>query len=171
MTELRIGDQLIDFDREATLLAHSTLDHGGADRCSCSGCRNFVLLRDRAYPEPFLLFLKTLGIDPNKEGEAVLYGPKDGLYLYGGWFYFVGEVVEAGQSCMRGGEGFRYWINSTFPQPPAVFGKKVAAIEFITPLPWVLKEPWDPIAKTQMAKAEEIMNRYPKALQKLANSE
>jgi len=171
MTELRIGDQLIDFDRDATLLAHSALGLGGAHGCTCSGCRNFVLLRDRAYPEPFLLFLKTLGIDPKKEGEAVLYGPKDGRYLYGGWFHFVGKVVDAGQSCMRVGEDFRYWINTTFPRPKAVFGKTVASIEFITSLPWALKEPWDPIADAQEVKAEEIMNRYPKTLQNLANSE
>jgi len=33
------------------------------------------------------------------------------------------------------------------------------------------ESPWDPIAEIQKAKAEEIMNRYPKTPQKLANSE
>jgi hypothetical protein len=98
MTELRIGDQLIRLDREATIAAYSQVGQGGADRCSCSGCRNFALLRDKLYPEAFRELLNLLGIDAMKEAEAVLDGPvKDNLHHYGGWFYFVGEILEKGE--------------------------------------------------------------------------
>jgi hypothetical protein len=150
MTELRIGDQLIRFDREATIAAYSQVEQGGADRCSCSGCRNFALLRDKIYPDAFLELLDKLGIDPTKEGEAVHYGPKADLHLYGGWFYFVGQVVEAGEGSSKAGDDFQYWTGTSFPRPPAAFGKTVAALEFMTQLPWVLEEPYEPpVAKSK----------------------
>lgn len=145
MTELRIGDQLIHFDRDATLAAYAQLQNGGADRCSCSGCRNFARLRDDVYPKSFRDLLNTLGIDWQKEGEAVHYGPKaTGRHLYGGWLYFVGQVIEPGERNVSVDENFQYWTGTAFPRPPAAFGKTVAALEFMTQLPWVLDEPYDP---------------------------
>jgi hypothetical protein len=144
MIELRIGDQLIHYDREATVAAYSQVQQGGAGRCSCSGCRNFALLRDKIYPDAFRELLDKLGIDPNKEGEAVHYGPKGDLHLYGGWFYFVGQVMEAGEGSSNAGDGFQYWTGTSFPRPPAAFGKTVAALEFMGQLPWVLEGPYEP---------------------------
>jgi hypothetical protein len=67
MTELRIGDQLIRFDREATVAAYSDVPQGWADQCSCSGCRNFARQRKTAYPTEFRDLLNTVGIDPAKK--------------------------------------------------------------------------------------------------------
>jgi hypothetical protein len=171
MTELRIGDQLIRYDREATIAAYSQVGQGGADRCSCSGCRNFALLRDKIYPDAFRELLDKLGIDPKKEGEAVHYGPKGNLHLYSGWFYFVGDVVEGGEGSSNASDGFQYWTGTAFPRPPAVFGKTVAALEFMTQLPWVLDEPYDSKAEQKAAKAKQIMDRYPNTLRSLADPE
>lgn len=171
MTELRIGDQLIRFDRDATVLAYSQIQQGDADRCSCSGCRNFSLLRKKAYPDVFEGLLETLGIDRNKEGEAVHDGPKGNLHVYGGWFYFVGELIEAGERNCNAGPDFQYFVGTAFPPPPAIFGKAVVAIEFTTLLPWVLEQAWDPKTDAKIMKAEEIMNRYPKTLRNLAGPE
>jgi hypothetical protein len=93
MTELRIGDQLIRFDRDATVLAYSQIPQGDADRCDCSGCRNFALQREKIYPDAFRALLNVLGIDHHKEGEAIHYGPKGALHFYGGWFHFVGVLL------------------------------------------------------------------------------
>jgi|SRR5579864_2566128 len=161
MTELRIGDQLIRFDRDATVGAYSQMQNGGADRCSCSGCRNFAQLRDDVYPKEVRDLLNTLGIDAIKEAEAVHDGPvKGNLHHYGGWFYFVGEILEKGELLrnvtLSGGfdvvllprsesiSDFQYWCSWVFPRPPAIFGSKVAAVEFATLLPWVLEERYDP---------------------------
>ncbi len=143
MTELRIGDQLIRFNRDATVAAYSQVSQGWADRCTCQGCHNFARQRNTIYPASFFDLLNTLGIDQAKEGEAVHYGPKGDLQFYDGWFYFVGKVVEAGERNCTIGSDFEYFVGTAFPQPPAVFGKIVIAIEFTTLLPWVLKEPWD----------------------------
>jgi len=164
MTELRIGDQLIRYDREATDAAYAQVEQGGAGRCSCSGCRNFVLLRDKIYPDAFRELLDKLGIDAMKEAEAVHDGPvKDNLHHYGGWFYFVGEILEKGEHLrnmtssagfdvllLPGSESisdFQYWCSWIFPRPPASFGSKVAALEFATQLPWVLEDPYDPMVR------------------------
>jgi len=98
MTELRVGDQLVRFDREATITAYSAIAEGWAERCNCSGCRNFVVARGQAFPNDFRTVLSELGIDPLREGEAVHYGPVEGnLHFYGGWFYLVGELIEVGE--------------------------------------------------------------------------
>jgi hypothetical protein len=171
MTELRIGDQLIRYDREATIAAYSQVEQGGAGRCSCSGCRNFARLRDKIYPDAFRELLDKLGISPKKEGEAVHYGPKGDLHLYGGWFYFVGEVIEAGEGSSKAGDDFQYWTGTSFPRPPAAFGKTVAALEFMTQLPWVLEEPYDPAAARKAVKAKQIIDPYPNTLPSLADPE
>jgi hypothetical protein len=52
MTEMRVGDQTIRYDRDATAAVYASLGQGSAE---------------------------------------------DGCHLYGGWFYFVGEMVTAGE--------------------------------------------------------------------------
>ena len=160
MAELRLGDQLAQCDRNATLAAYADLQQGGAERCGCAGCRNFVAAREQAFPDTFRNFLAELGIDPTKEGEAIHYGPVDGgLHFYGGWFYFVGKLTEVGERLITipllgssariqplpgSREGFQYWFSTSFARPPAVFGGEVEAVEFTTLLPWVIYA--DPMA-------------------------
>jgi hypothetical protein len=98
MTEMRIGDQTIRYDRDATAGVYGTVEHGDTERCGCIFCKNFAVQRNLVYPPSFRALLEQLGIDPNKEGEAFEYEPVgDGCHLYGGWFYLVGEVVTAGE--------------------------------------------------------------------------
>jgi len=175
VTDLRIGDQLIRFDRDVTVAAYLQVPHGQANDCPCSGCRNFALLREKIYPTEFRNLLDTIGIDGNKEGEAVHYGPVEGsLHFYGGWFYFVGEVAEKGERLVEIGNleargfkdvktmtghdahgEFQYFCSWIFPRPPAIFGSQVATLEFATRLPWVLDTPYDPVAEAQILKCEE----------------
>ena len=169
MTELRIGDQLIRFDQEATVAAYSQIQHGDAERCACAGCRNFIASRALAFPDVFRTLLADLGVNENKEGETVHYGPVEGnVHFYGGWFYFVGELIEAGerlttiplvgsQALMRPlpgpRESFQYWFSMSFARPPAIFGSKVGAVEFSTLLPWIIDA--DPMADFRPAAKPE----------------
>jgi hypothetical protein len=98
MTEMRVGDQTIRCDREATAAVYGTLEHGDAEECGCTFCKNFAVQRELIYPASFRALIEQLGVDPNKEGEIFECGPvEDGRHLYGGWFYFVGEMVTAGE--------------------------------------------------------------------------
>ena len=126
MTELHIGEQTIRYDREATAAIYASLKGGWAEDCLCVGCRNLMAQRDVIYPPAFRELLDRLGIDPNKEGEAVADGPlKNGLHHYGGWFFF-------GYFFTRGG-----------PCPKEFRGGPHLGIEFVTHLKWILNEPWD----------------------------
>lgn len=170
MTELRIGDQLIRFDREATLTSYLAIRQGDADRCGCQGCRNFAIQRNAIYPQGFRALLDNMGIDLTKEGEAVHEGPKDNAHFYSGWFYVVGEVIEKGESCVSLDEHFKYFARTALHAPKA-FGNLTAAVEFSTVLPWLLTEPYDPEIDVQIRTMKEITRRYSGALRKLANTE
>jgi hypothetical protein len=97
-TEMQVGDQVIRYDRDRTQRVYSSLDKGDADECGCIYCQNFAAQRDSVYPESFKQLLDQLGIDPAKEGEVYEVGPADeGKFTYGGWFYFTGEMITAGE--------------------------------------------------------------------------
>lgn len=143
---------------------------GDADRCGCQGCRNFAVQRNAVYPQKFCDLPTKMGIDLTKEGEAVFEGPRDDANFYGGWFYFVGEVIEKGESCVSFGEHFKCFVR-TGQTAPKTFGNMVAAVEFSTVLPWLLEEPYDPEADQQIRTFKGILRRYSGALRKLANTE
>jgi hypothetical protein len=141
MEEFRLGDQLIRYDREATVAAYSSVPSSGTDRCGCVHCRNFAAQREIVYPPEFRATLTLLGIDPNKEGEVYdKVGPFDlRIRPTGGWFYFVGDLIKPGERLMQDGK-FQYWFQPSFPRPPICFGENVGAIEFSVEVPWVLDE-------------------------------
>ena len=145
MTEMQLGDQIIRYDREATAAIYASLPGGWADRCNCVGCRNLMAQRDVVYPAPFRALLDQLGIDPNKESEAVADGPlENGFHHYGGWFFFVGEMVTEG-SGISGEESpyFRYFFTRFGPCPGAFRGGPKISLEFEAHFKWILKERWD----------------------------
>ena len=75
MTDMRIGDQPVRYDRDATMVIYGSLKHGFAEECGCVFCKNFAAQRNLVYPASFRALLEQLGIDPAKEGEAFEYGP------------------------------------------------------------------------------------------------
>jgi hypothetical protein len=144
LTPLRLGDQLIHYDRKATVDAYKAVLQGDADRCTCVYCRNFAAQRADVYPPAFRTLLDQLGIDPLKEGEVYDVAGADERRIRptGGWFYFVGELIEKGEKLMQDGD-FQYWCQPSFPRPPSCFGERVSAIEFTAQVPWVLDETVD----------------------------
>jgi len=141
MQRLEHRGYIVEYDREATVSVYSSLAQGGATLCLCNSCENFTRLRSQAYPPEFVSLLETLGVDPTKEGEAYECG-KDGtgLYIYGGWFHFLGRVVQTGPEADV--NGFKYWFDLTGPPAGEEFrGGAASAIEFLTHLPWVSDRP------------------------------
>jgi hypothetical protein len=119
MIELRIGDQTIRHDRNATAAVYASLDHGFAEKCGCLFCRNFALQRNLVYPASFRALLEQLGIDPNKEGEAFEYGP----------------VEDAADS-----NYFESFFTTAHPGDRAFCGGPMLAIEFTTQFKLVLPD-------------------------------
>jgi hypothetical protein len=101
------------------------------------------LSENLVYPASFRELLEQLGIDPNKEGEVFEYGPvEDGWHLYGGWFYFVGEMVTWGErnSNAPDSDHFEFWFTSIGPNAPAFRDGPRLTLEFTTHVKWVLPE-------------------------------
>jgi hypothetical protein len=89
--------------------------------------------RDVIYPASFRALLKQLGIDPNKEGEAVADGPlENGSYHYGGRFFFIGEMVTDGEGISPGTDSlcFIYFFIRGGPCPKPFRGGPWLGIEF-----------------------------------------
>ena len=121
----------------AQRLTHTVELESGAESCTCDSCENFVLARSDAFPEEFLRFLSSVGIDWRKEGEAFEMGKDEsGLYLYGGWFHFVGRVVQIGAGIDINGFRFSFDPPGQVPQADEPFrGGPISAIEFVIHLP------------------------------------
>lgn len=141
--ELRVGRQFILFNREATIdLYRQIITAPGADQCDCSGCKNFATRRGEIFPSEFTRFLNNLGVDPEKEWEAFDYdfgiSNPNKSSLYGGWFLFVGELVEGLEVRGELRAGFTYWFTSSFPAIAVSKGVKVCAVEFLIEIPWIL---------------------------------
>lgn len=143
MTEqIQVGDQIINYDLEKTKTCYRAMESGDAERCGCSYCKNFAAQRTSVYPKDFRLLLDQLGIDPDKEGEVYELGPDGSQRLYGGWFYFVGDLAAPSKRMVDSGSGFEYWIEDAkrLPAPVVDFGGNLLAVEFLARLPWVIPE-------------------------------
>lgn len=161
MTELRIGDQTIRYDRQATAAVYETIEFGCPEKCACGFCRNFAGQRDLAYPASFKALLKQLGIDPNKEGEVYEEGPvEDGFHLYGGWLYLIGELDVAGDSCSVAPdcESFSFWFPRHLPGSVPFRNGPVLAVEFSTLVRWVLPQNPDSF-RTKWGRRPTALNR------------
>lgn len=153
MVEIRIGDQTIRYDRAATASVYESLEHGFAEQCGCIFCKNFAAQRDVVYPPSFRALIEQLGIDANKEGEAFEYGLVEaGCHLYGGWFYFVGEMVTAGERNSHAPDSpyFEFFFTIAHPSSRAFRGGPILALEFMTRVKWVLAESPDSGRKPAM---------------------
>jgi hypothetical protein len=140
MEQLQSGDQSIRYDRKRTERAYAELKSGDAERCGCSYCQNLAAQRTAAYPESFRQLLAQLGVDSEKEGEVYECGPEGSMRIYGGWFYFAGVLIEAGERMTDASSGFQYYFVDArrLPKPGADFGQNVLAVEFTTKIPWVI---------------------------------
>lgn len=142
MIELKVGDQVILFDQEFTRRAYSMIERGDADRCGCSYCRNYATQRSAAYPETFLNLLEKLGIDSTKEGEVYELHAENGLVQYEGWFFLSGELIVVGKYLSKDPPSdFQFYFTDAkrLPCPPADFGDRILAIDFLTKIPWIVE--------------------------------
>jgi hypothetical protein len=72
---IKVGDQVIRFDRSCTEQAYALISTPGSEECGCAMCRNFIAQRSTAFPMSFLTLLQQLGINQAKEGEVYYLGP------------------------------------------------------------------------------------------------
>ena len=96
------------------------------------------------YPQTFLSFLESLGIDSRKDGEVYHNAQvSPGRHDYGGWFHFVGTLQETGDFPMVAmSDTFEAWlVTSSAPRLASLAGLPLVQVEFhATAVPWVLNE-------------------------------
>lgn len=141
----RFGNWKYSADRNATMLAYSRTEHGGADTCDCAPCRNFRVVRTHVFPDKFLKLLEQLGVDPLKDAEVYhIARLAPGRHNYGGWYHFIGTLEETGDfPVIDLGGGFEVWMcNGSAPRLTSFTGLSVVQVEFHTKtVPWLLDEP------------------------------
>jgi hypothetical protein len=149
---LDAGRWKIECDREATVHCYSSLPVGV--ECSCANCRNFIAAVDQAFPDEFRAIARGLGVDLGKPAELAHYGHETaGLRISGGWFHFVGTVLEGADAWNEVGSGswtgaleqlvvgFEFGVSSRTALVRDPFLRhSVAQLEFITRVPWVISE-------------------------------
>lgn len=138
------GEWKYTVDRNATVEAYALASDGGADNCTCNGCRNFRLVRQRVFSPEFLSLLNELGIDPNKDGEVYhLCRTAPGRHMYGEWFHFVGKLHTTGDFPVipMGGSLTAWMCYPGAPRLQSLDNLPCVQLEFYAEeVPWALDE-------------------------------
>jgi hypothetical protein len=159
-----VGPWVIRAYPDFTRQCYAAIEEGGSNRCGCDNCKNFALVRDRAYPPEMLAAIESFGIDYRKESEVHYYGKATaGLHTYRGWFYVAGSIEKGPNSwyCPPNGKperrfyrispgfevglgrksdyGFSEWetvlLDAGFAEGPCL------EVDFYVDLPWVSDAP------------------------------
>ena len=153
---IRFGQFIINVDTERTRAFYEAAP--GID-CACQGCRNFSLAA-ASLPEEARVFLRTLGIAPQKPAETwVNCRQEDGRVLYGGFYHLCGTLLqgEGGwhtvaedsttrtsvwdpESCYLAAENFRVAFTGDTALVAPDFPRPVLQLEISAVLPWLLDE-------------------------------
>jgi hypothetical protein len=145
MESLTLPGWSIEFDRAATVAAFADVRIGGSESCSCDPCRNWILTREQLLPTDFRALLDQLGIPFDRDTE-VYHNCRleSGLHSYGGWYHFVGRVLEGEHQCSP---NVQYGSLSVYfhSQPHLLaepFAKLlVAELAFDAEVPWLSEVP------------------------------
>lgn len=139
-TEATIAGWTVLADLERTRETYSEIELGGSRKCNCEGCRNFQLVRTRAFPPEVIQFFEAVGIDILKDAEVYEYGEvKTDIHSYGGEYYFLGKIINqpSGEVLLR--PGFRVAIATPTPlMPPQFHRDESLCFLFEAELPWVI---------------------------------
>jgi hypothetical protein len=149
-------------DVEAAREVYSAIKEGGAEECGCNTCLNFVVWRDKFYPQEVLELFEQLGIDYRKEIEVYhICRTEIGKHFYGGWLHFIGDFKSGESSRVYTGadattQFFRLDLEQTdsfsigFTENGGLYwsgfvGKQLIQVEFEVEIPWMLKEIEEPL--------------------------
>ena len=79
----------------------------------------------------------------------------NGLHHYGGWFFFVGEMLTPGESTYVISESpyFGYFFTRVGPRPEEFRDGPRLAVEFEAHFRWILNDSWDSDSRPAATKA------------------
>ena len=121
MEALEIEPYVIEFDRQATIDAYARMKTPGPERCGCWDCRNWAAGRDTLVPPALRAILERLGIPLAGEIEVWELPGDRAPHMYGGFYMFVGRILEGPQDWRLGPtvDGWHLYLTMgrSFPVP------------------------------------------------------
>lgn len=149
----------IDIDLERTRAVYEKRLRGAPEECGCVHCRNFVAAREHVYTPEVLALLSRFGLmPPMREAEIYHNAPlESGLHSYGGWFHFVGQLIDGEDAWQPSGPNSDLFVPEKFNTrfqigisrdislvPAEAFGiSTLVQLDFAAEVPWLLEEPWE----------------------------
>jgi hypothetical protein len=86
-------DWSFDVDKLATSQTYAKITKGAAERCGCESCMLYALRRENVFPTEVIELFDNVGIDFAKEVGLYEAARFEGVIIYGGWFHFVGKIL------------------------------------------------------------------------------
>jgi hypothetical protein len=152
-----IGRWRVAVDKKATASVYAFLKSGVAPECRCTGCDNYLKVREEHFPPKLTDLLERIGADPTKECSVRRVAPLEGSRsLYAGSFALIGELkkgpvnelvenskLDVFEMLPDGAQvAFRRWHK---PPKPWQGGGKVLRLRFLITLPWIGEDPEEPL--------------------------
>ena len=102
--EFVLSSLVLEIDVDKTKKLYQALEEV-TDGCSCDGCRNYMLARER-FPEAVKDFFGKLGVDPGKAAEIITWNAEDGgrALHYGGFYHLCGRLIKGDDCWQASGE-------------------------------------------------------------------
>jgi hypothetical protein len=162
LTKIRVSRWVLGIDLDATRQAFANLAASDVPEtcCDCGDCRNFAAAFPAPFPPEALDLFEQLGMNARYPSEVYrVYQIQPGLHSYGGWFHYIGRLLDGESALVEGfyrldEHGNRVWDFEPFgkafefrfstrrlPEPDVFEGLQIVALEFFTNAPWVLDEP------------------------------
>ena len=149
---VRYKDWEFEVDIPLTRQAYSNFPFGGADRCSCVDCKNYVANRETVFPTETFQFFNELGIDYRKEVEIwSIPRLENGLHQISGWFHFKGQIISGKDYRIPFTDGNGYSMDLTSITENFKIGfatgnsltffddkEDLIQIEFMAKIPWII---------------------------------
>jgi hypothetical protein len=154
VTIVNYRDWEFEVDLELTRLTYQSVSVSGAERCVCNNCKNYVVYRDKVFPDEIKRLFDDLGIDYKKEVEVSSFGTDvNGLHNMGGWFHFKGRVLKGKdyRVPIPGGSGYTFDLTAVADNFSIGFSEGndlthfedytgLVQVEFMTYIPWAIKK-------------------------------
>ena len=159
MQRIEFGRWVLDVDVTATQEAYKNTAASFSDSCAdeggCLTCRNYIAQRNQTFTGEVQDFMDRAGISTDREAELCYVDRcENGLYLYQGWFHFVGQIVSGTDAHVPNGHQCWYLDLMNFAGnlsvgisvrsdlvDPAFSGEAVLQLDFETEIPWVIGSP------------------------------
>ena len=110
--------------------------------CDCAYCRNYAAAVETLPPE-VAAFLRPLGLDLHKPGDATEYGPAEGGRWYMPLWHIAGRLLEAGEGELPIAPGVTAGFATGMGPFLRDFPEPCCQCWLSMTLPWVLEEPAD----------------------------